>query len=189
MPAPTLTDEKRALIEAGLVVLRRTGSDGCTVADVLAEAGLSTRAFYRHFASKDELVLAIYERDAVASRARLASRLAAAPSGRGAVEIWIDENLALGFDARRARRTRPLAKEGLHLQAEFPGEFARIVAGLIDPLANALRRAGSSDPERDARSIQAITWDLVTEKLAGGSLTREAAKAHVMRFCAAVVDE
>jgi AcrR family transcriptional regulator len=62
--APTELDERRALIDAGIAVLRRTGSEGCTVADVLEEAGLSTRAFYRHFASKDELVLAIYEHDA-----------------------------------------------------------------------------------------------------------------------------
>ena len=187
MPAPTLIDEKRALIEAGLVVLRRSGTDGCTVADVLHEAGLSTRAFYRHFASKDELVLAIYERDAVASSARLATRLHAACSPQAALEIWIDENLALGFETRRARRTRPLAREGLHLEAAFPAEFARIVAGVIDPLASVLRAAGSPDPERDARSIHAITWALVAEKLAGGSLSRDAAKAHVLRFCDAVI--
>src|SRR3954447_14220094 len=93
----TRASERRALIDAGLTVLRRRGSDGCTVADVLAEAGLSTRAFYRHFASKDELVLAIYERDAQPTHVRLRDRLDAAASPRAALEVWIDETLALGF--------------------------------------------------------------------------------------------
>src|SRR3954469_16943341 len=109
----TRAHERRALIDAGLAVLRRRGSEGCTVADVLAEAGLSTRAFYRHFGSKDELILAIYKRDSLASSARLRDRMTASTSARVALEVWIDETLALGFAASRARRTRPLAQEGL----------------------------------------------------------------------------
>src|SRR5207248_1956283 len=83
-----------------------------------------TRAFYRHFGSKDELILAIYKRDSLASCAKLRDRMAASKSARAALEVWIDETLALGFAASRARRIRPLAKEGLRLQAQFPREFA-----------------------------------------------------------------
>ena len=189
MAAPTQTDERRALIDAGLAVLRRRGSEGCTVADVLAEAGLSTRAFYRHFASKDELVLAIYARDAQPTQARLRERLDAASSPRAAFEVWVDETLALGFDARRARRTQPLAKEGLRLQAQFPREFAEMEAAVIDPLVDLLRAFAGADPERDARSIHAVTWALVEARFAGGTLTREEAKAHVLRFCLRAIGE
>ncbi len=180
-------NERRALIEAGLVALRRKGNDGCTVADVLAEAGLSTRAFYRHFASKDELVLAIYEQDARATQAKLRDRMRAAETPVAAIDVWIDETLALAFDPRRARRTRPLAHEGLRLQAAFPKQFAAIVAGVIDPLAAVLAELGDPRAERDARSLHAITWAIVEERLAGGAVTREEAAAHVRRFAAAVV--
>jgi AcrR family transcriptional regulator len=189
MAAPTQTDERRALIDAGLAVMRRRGSEGCTVADVLAEAGLSTRAFYRHFSSKDELVLAIYERDALPTQTRLRERLAAAATPRAALEVWVDETLALGFDARRARRTQPLAKEGLRLQAQFPREFAAMEAGVIDPLAEILRAFPAAHPERDARSIHAVAWALVEERFAGGTLTRDEARAHVLRFCLPVLGE
>jgi AcrR family transcriptional regulator len=185
--APAHLDERRALIDAGISVLRRSGSEGCTVADVLEEAGLSTRAFYRHFGSKDELVLAIYEYDARATQTRLRDRMDAAGSPRAALEVWIDETLALGFDTRRARRTRPLAKEGLRLQAEFPKQFSAIVKGVIDPLAGVLRAFPAAHPERDARSIHAVAWALVAERLAGGSLSRDEAKAHVLRFCLPVI--
>jgi AcrR family transcriptional regulator len=177
------TEEIEALVEAGMRVMRARGASGLTVADVLREAGLSTRAFYRHFRTKDELVLAIYEREAVRAHARLRERMAAARSPGEAVEAWIDATLSLAFDPRRARRTRVLAAEGGRLQAEHPAEFARILDGLLEPLATALRGLSGTDPTRDARSIYAVTWGLVAEKLAGGSVTFEEARAHVRRFC------
>jgi AcrR family transcriptional regulator len=177
------SEEVSALVEGAIAVMGRDGAEQLTVAEVLREAGLSTRAFYRHFTSKDELVLAVYERDAGATRERLRERMAAARSFRAALELWIDETLALGFDARRARRTRVLAREGARLQIDFPDEFATIVAGIVEPLADVLARLPSKDPERDAWSVYAVTWALVEEKLRGGTITRADAREHVLRFC------
>ncbi|HEX5614416.1 MAG TPA: helix-turn-helix domain-containing protein [Acidimicrobiia bacterium] len=182
--------EVAALVSAGLRVLRRQGMAACTVADVLAEAGLSTRAFYRHFTSKDELVLAIYAREAEASTERLAERIAATRSSRAAFEAWIDETLALGFDPRRARRTRVLAAEGKRLQAEFPEQFAAITDGVIGALRDILR-AGRADgtfptahPDLDAASIHAVVWACVEARLRSVPLDRAETRAHVLRFCA-----
>jgi AcrR family transcriptional regulator len=189
MPPPTTLDDRQTLIDAGLVVLRGRGAESFTVNEVLAEAGLSTRAFYRHFASKEALVLAIYEQDSRRSSARLRDRMTASGSIRGALEVWIDETLALGFAPSRARRTRPLAREGLHLQAQFPREFAKIVAGIIDPLVAVLRLVPTPDPERDARTMHTITWSLVQEKLVGGKVTRDEARSLALRFCLPVIGE
>ncbi len=41
-------DELRRLFDAALVVMQRNGYADVAVADILAEAGLSTRSFYRH---------------------------------------------------------------------------------------------------------------------------------------------
>jgi AcrR family transcriptional regulator len=176
-------DERETLIDAGLVVLRRNGSEKCTVADVLAEAGMSTRAFYRHFDSKDALVLAIYAHDAQLARDQLHKRILQAETPRAALDVWIDETLGLAYDTRRARRTRPLAREGMRLQAEFPQEFDAIVASVLDPLVEVLRAFGAANPERDARTIHAVTWALVVERMNGGTLTLPEAKAQVLRFC------
>ncbi|MGQ0823708.1 MAG: TetR/AcrR family transcriptional regulator [Actinomycetota bacterium] len=180
-------DEVDTLVTAGLHVLARLGADALTVAEVLTEAGLSTRAFYRHFGSKDELLLAVYERDADATRERVRARLDGLPTTRAAIEAWIDETLALGFDPRRARHTRTLAREGLRLQGEFPAEFAAIVAGVLEPLVEALQHVWGAHPERDARTIHAICWELVSEKLAGTDITLADARAHVLRFCGPVL--
>jgi len=182
MAATVTADEQRLLIDAGLAVLQRAGSEGLTVADVLTEAGLSTRAFYRHFDSKDALVLAIYAHDAQRAREHLGRRLASAQSPRDALALWVDEMLGLGFDARRARRTRPLAREGNRLHAQFPAAFDAIVAGMLDPLVVVLREIPSPDPPRDARTIYAVTWSLVEERMNDAQVTRAEARAHVMRF-------
>src|SRR5438445_5358235 len=89
--------EERALVEAANRVMRRNGFNGATVADILAEAGLSTRAFYRHFASKDELLLAMYRNDSHAVAARIAARCDAAPTAAGALAAWLDEVLSLAY--------------------------------------------------------------------------------------------
>jgi AcrR family transcriptional regulator len=181
--------EVQVLVAAALSVLRRRGAAGLTVADVLAEAGLSTRAFYRHFQSKDELVLAVYEHEAARRNAAIEARIAAAGHPRVALETWIDEMLALGFDARRARRTRVLAAEGARLQGDFPEEFAAIVAGAVEPLARVLRAFPGADAGLDARSIYALTWELVQAKLAGAAIDRATAHAHVLRFCLPAIGE
>jgi len=170
-------------VEAGLAVLRRQGSDGLTVGEVLEGASLSTRAFYRHFDSKDSLILAIYAYDAQRAQERLEKRLAACETPRAALDVWIDETLALAFDARRATRTRPLAREGLRLQGQFPNEFDAILAAVLDPLVDVLRALQTPDPVRDARSMHAVTWELVVERLHGSPMSRAEARAHVDRFC------
>lgn len=184
--------EVRTLVEAGLAVLRRSGAAGLTVADVLSEAGLSTRAFYRHFASKDELVLAVYEHENHRTQARLAPVLDAAPNPHAAFEAWVDQTLALAYEPRRARRAQTLWKEAVRLHESFPSELDAIAEGVLAPLVAILER-GRADgtfplarPTADARSVHAVVWDLVERRLRGDStITLAEARAHVMRFCLA----
>src|SRR4051812_47980450 len=57
-PEPT-PDEADRLVRAAWDVLARTGFEGFKVASVIRAAGSSTKGFYRHFASKDEMLLAL----------------------------------------------------------------------------------------------------------------------------------
>src|SRR4051794_28403498 len=57
--------EAEQLMEAGLAVMTRLGQERrATVAEIVRQAGLSNQAFYRHFASKDDLVAALVDRGA-----------------------------------------------------------------------------------------------------------------------------
>jgi AcrR family transcriptional regulator len=182
--------EVRVFVEAGLEVLRRTGAQRLTVVEVLAEAQRSTRAFYRHFESKDELLLAIYEHDARASVGELLAEVTAAPSALDALTAWVDATLRLAFDSRRARRTRVLAAEAKRLQGEHPEEFGAIASAQLAPLVEALER-GRADgtfpqavPARDAATVHAIVWALVEQQLYGtGEMTIDEARLQALRFC------
>ena len=181
--------EARALVEAGMALLRRSSAKSLTVADVLDEAGMSTRAFYRHFQSKDELILAVYQHDNRRTIERLRMQVAAAASTVEALEKWVEHSLALGFAPRRARRTMTLWREGGRLWAQYPEEYNAIIAGLVEPLTNVLERGRQdgtfpyADPHLDALSIHAVVWRLIERKLGGdGSLDLASATAYVMRF-------
>src|SRR5690349_6285175 len=63
--------EHEALLRAARRVFVRRGYAQTRVEDVLAEAGISTRAFYRFHASKDELFLELFARANAAALARL----------------------------------------------------------------------------------------------------------------------
>ena len=56
------SDEVRRLLDAALEVIGRAGRTSAPrVADIVAAAGLSNDAFYRHFRSKDALIAAVLE--------------------------------------------------------------------------------------------------------------------------------
>ena len=69
-------DELRILLDAAFVVMERNGYVDAAVADILCEAELSTRSFYRHFESKDQLLCALFRREAEAAAARLEAKVA-----------------------------------------------------------------------------------------------------------------
>ena len=160
-----------------------------TIADVLAEAGLSTRAFYRHFTSKSDLLLAIYEHEVELYR----PRLAAAPrrrvlTARRARSRGSTSCSRPGSSRAAGQRTRTMFSWAVPLQQEFPVEFAAIRAALTDPL-EAVLAAGRADgtfpdtePARDARFIRALTWELVDDHFSGGTIDVAAARDEVLRF-------
>jgi TetR/AcrR family transcriptional regulator, transcriptional repressor for nem operon len=47
---------RRQVIDGAATLLRERGVDGVNVGELMAQAGLTHGGFYRHFASKDELV-------------------------------------------------------------------------------------------------------------------------------------
>jgi AcrR family transcriptional regulator len=182
-------DDVQVLVAAGRKLLHRDGAADMTIADVLTEAGLSTRAFYRHFASKSDLLLAIYDNEVDRYTPRLQRRLDAAATARAGLEAWIDELLAAGFEPRRGERTRAMFTWAIPLQQEFPVEFAAVRDALTGPL-EAVLEAGRADgsfpnaePRRHAQFIRALTWQLVEERLSGAAIDVAEARDEVLRFC------
>jgi len=87
--------EVRGLLDAALDLMRVGGtSSKPRVADIVAAAGLSNDAFYRHFKSKDDLVAAILEDGAERLRSYLAHQMAKPITPEGQVAQWVKGVLA-----------------------------------------------------------------------------------------------
>lgn len=143
-------DEVRRLLDAGLEVMRRGGTERRPrVADIVAEAGLSNDAFYRHFPSKDALVTAILE-DGTARLGRyLGHRMAKADDPEGQVRAWVDGILAQA-DPAIAATTRAVLWNGSGASGQAAGRHPAnqtLAALLVGPFA----ALGSPDPEGQAR--------------------------------------
>jgi AcrR family transcriptional regulator len=184
-------DEVTLILDGALAVMRRNGYAEASVADILDEAGLSTRAFYRHFDSKDALLRAVYRRDADAVADELRRATEAAPDPVAALEAWLDGFLALFFDQRRAERVAIMVTEGTRRAAGYHEEEERAVAAIVAPLVEVLRHGRatgalrSDAPIRDAYAIYAVATSASGSRrtLEAGRFDRRAARDHVARFC------
>jgi len=181
------------LLTAAEAVLARGGYERLRVDDVLDEAGLSTRAFYRHFHGKSELFLALFDREAARAGDRLRRKVAAATPAKK-VETWVAATLALAYDARLAGRTRVFLVERQVIASEFPDDVARCVRLQLAPLEEAIEEGRASgafpaaEPERDALAIHHLCSGLMTDKLLGTtSMTRDHAVALATRFALATL--
>jgi AcrR family transcriptional regulator len=138
------------------------GYDGTSVNDVLEDAGLSTRAFYRQFDSKHELLMALIqrERDRVAYHLEMAAKSADGPLA--AVEAWIDAFLDLLYNPEIAPTTAIFTAPSVLASYTLATSLPEMQRMFCPPLIRALRsghRAGvleSSRPEADAYCIHAL---------------------------------
>jgi AcrR family transcriptional regulator len=182
--------ERVRILTAALGVLHRANEgEEITVADILHEAGLSTRAFYRHFETKEGVIRTLYQRDAESFGAHLRRRVDATSGPLEALRVWVTEMLGLAYDARRAERVAALGSSMV----------ARVVAGsmgeqlgrdlLVGPLRSVLEEGLTNGafpyahPELDVHTIRAVTWEAISWARTGAfRLTRREAADHVLRF-------
>jgi len=171
-------DEVDRLLAAAERVLGRDGYGGLRVDDVLDEAGLSTRAFYRHFRGKAELFVALFDREAARAQTRLRARIEAESTPDAQVRAWVAASLGFAFDPRLARRTRLFSLEEHVVARDFPEEIQRCVEAQLEPLEAAIARGRDTavfphaEPARDARAIHHLCAGLMRDQLLGVSALR-----------------
>ena len=177
---------RREILAAASIALREHGVRGLSVATVLERANLSTRAFYRHFDSKEELVAAVFLETARIEKRRLRRRMAAATTEIEAVTAWIDGRLDLAFDDSIGSDLRSLSMEA---QSQSPGLVQPAYAEMLKPLRDALQRGVQAgvfhriDPVTDAQFIHGVVWAGINEHWATGDCDRDHLRERILRFC------
>ena len=181
-------EEVRRLIDAGRAVMQRCGTTGSPrVADIVAAAGLSNDAFYRHFASKEALVAAIIEDGAARLASYLAHQMAKASTPEAQVRRWVDGVMAQAADDDIAATTLAVlwngGRIGDGLGANRPSHAAALATLLREPFA----RLGSADPDRDAALAAHATVGTLSDFLWSRDRPTAHDLDHIVGFCLAAV--
>jgi AcrR family transcriptional regulator len=180
---------RREILAAASTTLREHGVRGLSIAAVLERANLSTRAFYRHFDSKEELVATVFLETARTERRRLQRRMSAAANEIEAVAAWIDARLDLAFDDTVKSDLRRLSLEAQSQTFVSPGLIQPAYAEMLKPLSDALRRGLQGgvfhhiDPVTDAEFIQGVVWASTNQQWRTGDRDRAEVRADALRFC------
>ena len=184
----TYVSEVRRLIQAGRTLMRRTGGMQPRVSAIVQEAGLSNQTFYRHFRSKDELLLAILDDGLAQLLSYIHTEMAKPVWPLARVRRWIRCVLVQAVDPQAAEATRPFVANAFRLAERFPAETARSMERIKAPLKAAIREAAAAgeapaaDPERDAEVIYHLAMGWMQSRILDPSAAAETDLDHLVSF-------
>jgi AcrR family transcriptional regulator len=181
--------ELERILEATYHVIERTGSVDPTLREILRECGLSTQAFYRYFASKDELLLVLLDDGRRRLVHYLEHRMGQAATAEGRIAAWIEGVLAQATDPEAAARTQPFLANQDRLAEAFPEqqqESVDLLVGLLVVVLAAVPRPGrrrNAEEERDAGAVYHLVFGTMHAHVMARTRPSAAEVDHVVRFC------
>jgi AcrR family transcriptional regulator len=183
---PDYAGEVRRLLDAGLDVMRKCGTTSRPrVADIVAAAGLSNDAFYRHFSSKEALVAAILEDGTERLAAYLDHQMAKESTPEGRVRAWVAGVMSQAADDEIASATLAVlwnaGSIGAGLASGPPSASGPLAVLLREPFAE----LGSVDPELDASLAAHAAVGRLGDHLWRSARPTRREIEHIVRFCLA----
>jgi AcrR family transcriptional regulator len=127
------------LVAAAFDLIGETGSTDFRLQDVAMRARVSLRTFYQHFASRDDLLLAVFEHGVVTHAPPLAAAIARHDDPIDALHAYVTTFFGLVFDDDHPQN-RPLTAYHLHLAQTNPEALSRAHAPRDRLLLEVLRR-------------------------------------------------
>jgi AcrR family transcriptional regulator len=123
------TREVEAILDAALRVAERVSPAAPRVADIVAEAGTSNQAFYRFFASKDDLMRAVYLRGISRLHTYLEHQMGKESEPAKRIEAWIRGVLTQVTDRTAARQSAAIIRQlGQQTELDDAGPIAEVGA-------------------------------------------------------------
>lgn len=176
------TAEVERILAAAVTVLERAAPEPPRVCDIVAEAGSSNKAFYRYFAGKDDVILAVMERGVALVVSYLEHQLAKEPTPQAKVASWIRGALAQLSDPHLLSLSRAASTQ-LAVSADRPRSDEDILAPLRDLLTAPISALGGDDPRRDADLVFGATLSTMRGYLNSGRRPKRADVDHLVSFC------
>ncbi len=181
-------DEVRRLLDAALEVMQRTGSSTkARVADIVAVAGLSNDAFYRHFPSKDALVAAVIDDGTERLRSYLDHQMSKQRTAEGKVRRWVEGIMSQAAPKLAEPVLALLFNSATGGGALHSGRYPAS-APLAELLHGPLTELGSSNPELDGLLLAHATLGRLTDHLRFRSQPSRAEVDHLVELCLRAAD-
>lgn len=166
-----LMDERSArFVTAAYDLLADEGLEGLTIRSVLAQTGLARRAFYERFATKDDLVLAVFQQTLANAATQFAEQILALESPVDRLRDIV-KGIVMGHGIARDnnewqnnRRAAALSREHLRLAEARPAELQQAVAPLVGLIAGQLTDGVAAGVVRDANveRMALLVYNLVS---------------------------
>lgn len=145
-------DDIERLLQGALDTMRRCGTTSRPrVADIVAAAGLSNDAFYRHFSSKDDLVAALLEDGTQRLASYLTHQMSKAPTPEAKIATWVDGVLSQAIDPDIAATTIAVVWNADRVSDANGFGMSRANAMLSRLIVESFTELGNPNPELAAR--------------------------------------
>jgi AcrR family transcriptional regulator len=176
---------RRLIVERG---------DQFTTQELVKEAGVALQTFYRLFAGKDQLLLAVFEDLIAESCAQYEAAARRLPDPVRRLHFYVTQALHTLGDGSAGIAPRFVTAEHWRLHQLFPEEMSRATQPFADLVATQLELAAAdgalapADPERDAWFITKLVM-AVFHHYAFADLPDDVAEIRddLWRFCLAAV--
>jgi AcrR family transcriptional regulator len=176
------TEEVERILAAAITVMQRVSPDAPRVSDIVAAAGVSNKAFYRYFAGKDDLMLAVMERGVALVVSYLEHQMAKESTPEGKITRWISGALAQVADPELIGMSRALVGQMSDSDKRRLG-VEETMAAMRELLITPIRDLGSADPQRDADAVFVCTVGTMRRYVDSTDQPGRKDISHLVGFC------
>jgi AcrR family transcriptional regulator len=172
-------EEVERILAAAVRVMERVAPEPPRVSDIVAEAGSSNKAFYRYFAGKDDVILAVMERGVAIVVSYLQHQMAKEPTPADKITRWIEGSLAQVADPHLLSMSRAAAGQmsgGAHVYEEIMRPMRDLLSGPVAAL-------GGKDVQRDADAVFYCTATAMRRYLDSAERPGRDDVGHLVQFC------
>ena len=176
------TEEVERILAAAVRVMERVAPEPPRVSDIVTEAGSSNKAFYRYFAGKDDLILAVMERGVAIVVSYLQHQMAKEVRPEDKVARWIEGTLAQVAEPDLLSKSRAAAGQ-MSAATNWRTVDQEMMWPMRDLLIDPIAALGSSDVQRDVEAVFCCTAATLRRYMGSAERPGPDDVAHVVQFC------
>lgn len=176
------TEEVERILAAAVRVMERVAPEPPRVSDIVAEAGSSNKAFYRYFAGKDDLILAVMERGVAIVMSYLQHQMAKEIKPQDRIARWIEGTLAQVADPHLISMSRAAAGQ-MSAATNWRAADQEMMRPLRDLLIEPITELGSDDVDRDVEAVFGCTAATMRRYVGSTAQPSPSDIDHLVQFC------